>query len=136
VCTIGPSRGLSLKNDGPAGKEGEGEMNHRKSVLVAALVCFVAGLGAATSEPKVIHKVAPRYPEEAKKEGVEGSVVLEAVIAEDGAVRETRVVKGEDSRLADAARTAVGQWRFEPVRDEDGDPVAILFTVTIRFALS
>jgi protein TonB len=88
------------------------------------------------SEPKVIHKVAPRYPEEAKKEGVEGSVVLEAVIAEDGAVRETRVVKGEDSRLADAARTAVGQWRFEPVRDEDGDPVAILFTVTIRFALS
>jgi len=30
----------------------------------------------------------------------------------------------------------VGQWRFEPVRDEDGDPIELLFTVTIRFALS
>lgn len=128
-------------------------MVNRKTLLVGTLVCFIAGLGAAPapaadekqpvrydedtmSEPKAIHKVPPKYPEDARKEGVQGSVVLEATIAEDGSVRETRVVTGDDTRLVEAARHAVGQWRFEPVRDEDGDPMELLFTVTIRFALS
>jgi len=125
-------------------------MIDRKTVLVGSVVAVIAGLGAATlqagepvrfdkttmSEPKVIHKVAPQYPEDAKKEGVQGVVILDAVIAEDGTVRETRVVQGEDARLVEAARAAVGQWRYEPVRDEDGEPMELLFTVTIRFALS
>jgi TonB family protein len=127
------------------------EMIDRKTVLVGTLAFFMAGIGAATlhageeparydeqtmSEPRAIHKVAPQYPEDAKKEGVQGVVVLDAVIAEDGSVRETRVQKGEDARLVDAARAAVGQWRYEPVRDENGEPMELLFTVTIRFALS
>lgn len=87
------------------------------------------------SEPRKIHHVAPTYPKEAKEEGVEGTVVLEAVIAEDGSVRETRVQRGEDARLIGAARTAVEQWRYEPARDRNGEPVAVIFTVTIRFWL-
>jgi TonB family protein len=126
------------------------EMIDRKTVLAVTLACFVAGLGAATlqagepvrfdeatmSEPKVVHKVAPQYPADAKKEGVQGTVVLEALIGEDGSVRETHALKGEDGRLVEAARAAVGQWRFEPVRDQDGEPVAVRFKVTIRFKLS
>jgi protein TonB len=125
-------------------------MIDRRTVLVAALVGVAVGLGATVaragepvpydeatmSEPKVIHKVAPQYPKDAKEEGVQGDVVVEAVIAEDGAVRETQAVTGEDSRLVEAARTAVGQWRFEPVRDQSGEPVAVRFKVTIRFKLS
>ena len=121
-----------------------------RNVLLALLVSGLGGVGAATllagqapvrydpktmSEPKVIHKVAPHYPEDAKKEKVQGTVILDAVIAKDGSVRETRVVKGKDDRLVKAARTAVGQWRYEPVRDKDGKPMELLFTVTIRFAL-
>ncbi len=125
-------------------------MIDRRTVLVATLVGALVGLGATVaragepvpydaatmSEPKVIHKVAPQYPKEAREEGVQGDVVVEAVIAEDGAVRETHAVKGEDPRLVEAARTAVGQWRFEPVRDQNGEPMAVLFKVTIRFKLS
>lgn len=126
-------------------------MINRKKVLCAALLWALAGVGAATvlagaepvrydpetmSEPKVIHKVAPQYPEEAKKDKAQGTVILDAVIAEDGSIRETRVVQGEDGRLVEAARTAVDQWRYEPVRDESGKPMALLFTITIRFALS
>jgi TonB family protein len=126
------------------------EMIDRKKVLVGILAAAIAGLGAATlpagepvpydeatmGEPKVIHKVAPQYPEDARKERVQGAVVLEAVIAEDGSVRETRVLKGEDSRLIEAARVAVGQWRFEPIEDDEGAPIELLFAITIRFALS
>jgi TonB family protein len=87
------------------------------------------------SQPKVIHKVTPTYPKEAKEEGVEGIVILDTVLTEEGVVRETRVVEGEDARLVDAARSAVGQWRYEPALDESGEPLAVIFTVTIRFML-
>jgi protein TonB len=125
-------------------------MIDRRTALVATLAGALVGLGATVaragdpvpydaatmSEPKVIHKVAPQYPRDAKEEGVQGDVVVEAVIGEDGSVRETRAVKGKDSRLVEAARTAVGQWRFEPVRDEDGEAMAVRFKVTVRFKLS
>ena len=77
------------------------------------------------SEPTVIHKVAPEYPQEAKHDGVEGIVILDSVIARDGQVRETRVQRGEDTRLVDAAQRAVEQWRYEPVRDESGEPIEL-----------
>ena len=125
-------------------------MTRRKSLVAATLVCFVFALGAVAAgagdpvpydektmtEPHKIKHVNPVYPESAKKEGVQGVVILEALITEDGSVRETKVVEGEDARLVDAAREAVDQWRFEPARDGDGDPIAVFFTVTIRFALS
>jgi len=88
------------------------------------------------SEPRLVHKVAPVYPEDAKKEGVQGTVILDAVISKDGSVSETRLQEDADPRLVEAARTAVEQWRYEPVRDERGEPLEVLFTVTIRFALS
>jgi protein TonB len=125
-------------------------MIDRRTALMAILVGVLVGLGATVarageaipydaatmSEPKVIHKVAPQYPKDAKEEGVQGDVVVEAVIAEDGNVRDTVAVQGEDSRLVEAARAAVGQWRFEPVRDAEGEPVSVRFKVTIRFKLS
>jgi len=88
-------------------------------------------------EPVLVHKVAPQYPLEAKEERVQGTVVLDAKIGRDGRGRvvETRVVKDPDPRLTEAARHAVGQWRYKPVLDEDGEPLEVLFTVTVRFAL-
>jgi outer membrane biosynthesis protein TonB len=50
-------------------------------------------------------------------------------------VAETRLVKDPDPRLSKAARHAVGQWRYKPVLDADGQPLEVLFTVTLRFAL-
>jgi TonB family protein len=130
--------------------KGDGEMIDRRSLLTVALTGVVASLGTAAlhagepvrydeatmSEPKLIYRVTPQYPEDAKEEGVQGVVILDAVIAEDGSIRETRVLEGEDARLVEAARAAVGQWRYEPVRDRDGKPMELLFTVTINFKLS
>jgi len=86
-------------------------------------------------EPVLVHKVTPKYPKEAKDEKVQGTVVLEATIGRDGLVAETRLVKDPDPRLSKAARHAVGQWRYKPVLDADGQPLEVLFTVTLRFAL-
>ena len=119
-------------------------MIDRKWLLGVMLAGLVAGLavpggageGKGTGkEPKLIQKVAPQYPADAKKEGIEGTVVLEATIAKDGSVRETRVKQDADPRLVKAARAAVGQWRYEPVRDSDGKPVEATISTTVRFAL-
>ena len=42
----------------------------------------------APAEPKLVHKVNPAYPDDAKKEGVEGVYVIDLVIAKDGTIRD------------------------------------------------
>jgi protein TonB len=87
------------------------------------------------SEPKAIEKVNPVYPEDAREEKVQGAVVLELTIGADGEVTSVDVVKDPDARLTRAAVDAVAQWRFEPARNSDGEPVAVLYKVTIAFKL-
>jgi protein TonB len=123
-------------------------MSNRVWLSSLGLACLVVGLTAAPlragtpgepsqglKEPTLVHKVAPTYPPDAKKEGVEGVVVLNAVIAKDGSVRETSVKQAADNRLVEAARAAVAQWRYEPVRDKKGQVVEATITVNIRFRL-
>jgi TonB family protein len=85
--------------------------------------------------PVIVSKVAPVYPLEAKREGVQGSVVLEVEIDTEGRVGSARVVQGADPRLDQAALDAVRQWTYQPARDARGKAVKVLFTVTVRFAL-
>jgi TonB family protein len=88
------------------------------------------------SEPKAIEKVPPSYPEEAKKERVQGAVVVEATIGTDGVVSDLKAIEDPDARLTAAALEAVARWRFEPARDAKGKAVAVRFTVTVNFKLS
>jgi len=83
--------------------------------------------------PKVLKKVEPVYPEEARKQGIEGDVIVEATVDEAGQVKEAKVLRGVDG-LNQAALDAVKQWTYEPVV-VDGKPKAVKFTVTIRFKL-
>jgi protein TonB len=77
--------------------------------------------------------VQPVYPELAQRAGVGGVVVLEAVIAEDGSVRDVRVLTPKPL-LEGAAIDAVRQWRFTPPL-LNGVPVAVVMTVTVMFEL-
>jgi TonB family protein len=84
--------------------------------------------------PKRINKVDPVYPEEARKSGLSGIVMLDATIDIHGKVDKLKVVKGEHEILNKAAVEAVKQWVYEPVVI-DGKPVPVKFTVTVKFAL-
>jgi protein TonB len=64
---------------------------------------------------------------------VQGVVILEAVIGEDGTVQNVRVLRSKPL-LDDAAVEAVRQWRFTPTL-LNGQPVPIVMTVTVRFDL-
>jgi TonB family protein len=95
----------------------------------------VPGQAAPMSEPKLIKKVNPSYPDEAKKAKIEGIVLLECTLDTSGRVKSVKAIRGEPMGLTEAAIAAVSQWEYEPARLADGRPVEVLFTVTIRFAL-
>ncbi len=90
---------------------------------------------AGMEAPEVAHKVDPRYPKEALKEGASGDVVLDAVIDSNGVVSNVNVIESPHASLSAAAENALRQWRFEPARDKSGQPIDVCFLVTIQFHL-
>jgi protein TonB len=83
--------------------------------------------------PKLIKMVQPVYPEEARKAGVEGIVILEVTSDQSGRVASARVLKSVPL-LDQAAIEAVKQWLYEPAII-DGKPRPVVFTVTVNFQL-
>ncbi len=78
--------------------------------------------------------VEPIYPPDAKAAGIQGSVVLDAVIGKDGIIENLKVLSGPPE-LARSALDAVKQWTYKPYL-LNGEPVAVDTTITVTFALA
>lgn len=90
--------------------------------------------GGVIRPPQKVRHVAPIYPPFAQAARVSGTVIIEALIAEDGSVRDVKVVRSVP--LLDAAAIdAVRQWRFTSTL-LNGVPVQVLMTVTVTFNLN
>ena len=83
--------------------------------------------------PEAVTKVAPDYPQSARAGGVDGQVMVQALVGRDGLVKDVKVVKSIPE-LDDAAVTAVRQWRFKPAMSK-GAPVAVWVAVPVKFSL-
>ena len=81
----------------------------------------------------LIHKVAPVYPESARMNRVQGTVVLQAEIDKDGRIAELKPISGP-KELLPAAVGAVQQWRYRPYL-LNGQPVAVATQVVVNFML-
>jgi len=86
-----------------------------------------------TMEQRIVTKVEPAYPEAARTAGIEGGVVLDALIAADGSVKRLRKVSGPDL-LVQSATQAVEGWKFEPYLS-NGQPVEVQTTIAVEFRL-
>ncbi len=84
--------------------------------------------------PRKIVDARPVYPEIARIAHVEGTVVIEAIVDPMGRIDHLRVVRSVPP-LDAAALDAVRQWRYTP-SVLNGEPIAVLMTVTVRFTLS
>jgi TonB family protein len=87
----------------------------------------------ATPSSRLIHRVEPEYPEEAKTRNIQGAVVLNIQVLGDGSVGKIDVLQG-DATLAEAAVRAVRQWKYQPYL-VDGRPVESQTRITFNFAL-
>lgn len=84
--------------------------------------------------PQVIPRGEPKYTEEARSAGVQGTVVLSVVIDQQGVPKDIRVVSPLGFGLDEAAMAAVALWRFRP-GTKDGKPVAIVGQIEVSFRL-
>lgn len=108
---------------GMAGSLGSGSGSPGPEGPVKVSSGVVAGL---LSEP-----VAPVYPLEAKRQHVEGVVVLHAIISKDGTIKELRVISGPPL-LQKAAMDAVMRWKYHPYLIQ-GVPVEVETTINVNF---
>lgn len=83
--------------------------------------------------PRLLHSVEPVYPEDAKKAGVEGVVILSAKSDTTGHVQDVMILRSVPL-LNKAAIDAVKQWVYEPMVINNV-PQSVVFTVTVRFQL-
>jgi TonB family protein len=116
--------------------------------LPRALAGTAAGAGAETvprdeqpgilhvegevTKPSKLYAPMPVYTEVARKARLQGVVVMEAVIDQDGCVVQPHVLKGMPMGLDSAAVMAVQHWVFAPATLA-GRPVKVFYTVTVNF---
>lgn len=93
-------------------------------------------VGGMVQPANLISKVNPAYPADARAEGIEGTVLLRAVISKDGSLLHViQVSSGVDPRLVSAAMAAVPLWRYQPAL-LNGEPVEVITTIDLTFRLS
>ncbi|MGH9474861.1 MAG: energy transducer TonB [Terriglobales bacterium] len=120
------------QNGGPGGMgTGPGSPNGN---CVSGPDCVDAG-EVASSGPVVLYKPNPEYTDAARKARFQGTCVVEIVIDKDGHVSNPKVLQALGLGLDQKAIEAVLRWRFQPARDRNGRPIAVVATVDINFRL-
>jgi len=89
-------------------------------------------VGNGVSPPGVVHQVEPSYSEEAIRAGLEGKVLLQAVVGADGKARDVKVLRGLGLGLDENAVAGVGAWEFVPGK-KDGQPVNVQVRIEESF---
>jgi periplasmic protein TonB len=103
------------------------------SFLLLSAVLITPAVAQTKSEPPVpVRTVAPDYPDELRREGVSGLVMVKCSIDETGNVTETLVEKSSNAAFEKPAIAAVKKWKFKPAK-QDGTPVPIKVSIPIKF---
>ena len=81
-----------------------------------------------------MRRVEPNYPPLLANARIHGVVILEAIISEEGAVTDVKVLRSVHPLLDREAVLAVRQWRYSPLL-LNGIRVPFILTVTLSFTL-
>ena len=90
-------------------------------------------VGGNIRTPTKLRDVRPRYPPEAQAAGIQGVVIIEAMIDVDGRVAGAKVLRSIPG-LDEPALEAVRQWEFTTT-ELNGVAVPVIMTVTVNFSL-
>jgi TonB family protein len=119
----------------PSAGDGTGAPPGLKSANTDSVLqpASIVELSSDAAEGILVRRVEPDYPEQALAQRVQGPVLLSVRIGREGTVQGVKVISG-DPRLAEAATTAVRQWRFKP-HIVSGVAVEMETEITLNFAL-
>src|SRR5262249_33182221 len=91
-------------------------------------------VGGNVQAAKMLSATRPVYPPAAQAGGLQGRVLLQAVITTAGSISGLSVLSSPDQSLTDAAMDAVRQWQYEPTL-LNGQPVEVITTIAVNFRL-
>jgi len=94
----------------------------------------IAVVGEVT-RPVQIAGEDPIYPEIARRARIQGAVIVQATIDQEGRVTDVKLLKDLPMGLGDATVQAVRGWRFKPATLR-GKPVAVYYNLTVHFGLN
>lgn len=89
-------------------------------------------MGGNVLGSRLIEKVAPVYPDLARRTRLQGVVILEVTVDEEGYVSNVKILRGHPI-LSQSAVEAVQQWRYGPTL-LNGKPIPVISTVEVSFA--
>jgi periplasmic protein TonB len=93
----------------------------------------IVRVSSGVSQGNLVRRIQPVYPALARQARVQGAVVLEATISENGDIVDLHVVSGHPMLVA-AAVEAVKQWRYKPYL-LNGLPVSVETQIQVNFRL-
>jgi protein TonB len=137
---VGPGDPRGVDHGDPNGKvdgvegipfSGKGPDN---GVREAPMIDEPIHVTGAVIKPVFLDGPQPRYTEIARRAGVQGTVILDAIIDENGRVTIRQVLKPLPMGLDQAAVEAVRSWRFKPATLA-GRAVKVYFMLTVNFTL-
>ena len=97
-------------------------------IVTSGAAVLTPGIASAQDEltRKTKTKVAPAYPELARRMNITGTVKVLVVVAPNGTVKDAKVVGG-NPLLVNAAMDALKKWKFEPADSESSGTVEFKF---------
>ena len=91
-------------------------------------------VGGQITQPQLVKRIEPEYPALAVKAHIQGIVILEATVNEDGDVTDVRLLRSANPLLDKEAIAAVRQWRYSPIV-LNGTRVPFILSVSLSFYL-
>jgi protein TonB len=134
---IGPATG-SGTDTGPIGTPGVpwgsrvGVVTDGPPATAEAPEAKIYQVAGDVKAPVVLSRVTPKYPEMARRARLNGFVVLECIIDENGRIRDARVLRSSFLAFEQPALDAIQKWEFAP-GTLGGKPVNVQFDLTVNF---
>ena len=86
-------------------------------------------------KPQPLAQAKPRYPDLARRAGIEGQTVVKALVDIDGSIRDVQILKSSGNAMLDeAALAAARKWKFSPAKQRD-KYVRVYVSIPINFRL-
>lgn len=102
--------------------------------LLAGAAAEPLRIRGSEQQKKLVKKVVPKYPPEAKAKAIQGTVKLEAIINKDGTVKQVKVLSGPEELIPPSVE-AVEQWVYEPTL-LNGEAVEVITEIDVNYTLS
>src|SRR5262245_30662458 len=90
------------------------------------------GLAAGAKPPKIKKRFDPKLTTHARAYRIQGTVVVEGLITEDGKATQLNVISPLGYGLDERAVESVSQWKFSPAT-QDGAPISARVTIQVDF---